>query len=160
MEELQSNLYVDDWLTGANTEEEVCSLFLQASNIMCKAGMELTKWNSSLGLVKETVLDKLGCQHLKETNPKVVGVKWIPSEDCFSFVGIAIPLYTVVTKWVFLSCIARTYDPLGFITPFVMSAKILFQDVWKLGLDWDDPLPSDLTTVFMDWLSGLSVLKG
>jgi hypothetical protein len=37
--------------------------------------------------------------------------------------------------------IASIYDPLGFITPLSVPARILIQEIWKQKLEWDDPLP-------------------
>ena len=46
---------------------------------------------------------------------------------------------------------AKKFDPLGFNSPFVMYAKILFQDLWKLGMAWDDKLPYNLEVKFKKW---------
>jgi hypothetical protein len=40
--------------------------------------------------------------------------------------------------------ISATYDPLGFITPLTIPARMLIQEIWKLKLDWDDPIPFEL----------------
>ncbi|CAB3978875.1 Hypothetical predicted protein [Paramuricea clavata] len=50
------------------------------------------------------------------------------------------------TKRNVLSAIAAVYDPLQFLSPFLVRAKILMQETWRAGLDWDDDLPSDLAT--------------
>lgn len=42
------------------------------------------------------------------------------------------------------------YDPLGFISPLTIPARILIQDIWKLKLDWDDALPQDLIEKWID----------
>lgn len=47
----------------------------------------------------------------------------------------------VTTKRVVLSFLARLFDPLEFISLFVMIVKILVQDIWRLGHDWDMPVP-------------------
>ena len=50
---------------------------------------------------------------------KVLGIKWMASIDCFSFEGIDIPNSLKITKRVVLSIIARMFDPLRFLTPFL-----------------------------------------
>ena len=40
-----------------------------------------------------------------------------------------------------LGFIARLFDPLGLFFSFTIAAKILFQDLWRHGLEWDVPLP-------------------
>jgi len=39
-----------------------------------------------------------------------------------------------------LSLTARLFDPLGWLAPSVIRAKILFQSTWLQGIDWDTPL--------------------
>ena len=40
-----------------------------------------------------------------------------------------------------------------------MSAKILFQQLWKIGLNRDDSIPMELEKQFKSWLEDISVLK-
>lgn len=89
----------------------------------------------------------------------MLGVKWIPDDDVFTFDGVVIPDDVVPTKRVVLSFIARLFDPLGFLTPFSMVAKCLFQTLWQLGLQWDEVLPDESRLVFARWLHGLESLK-
>ena len=32
------------------------------------------------------------------------------------------------------------FDPLGFIFPLTIKARILMQDIWSSGINWNDPL--------------------
>ena len=50
-----------------------------------------------------------------------------------------------------LHSIASLYDPLGLVTPFVLAGKILLQQAWKTGLDWDDPCPQELQVAATQW---------
>ena len=154
IDELSCNLYVDDWLTGADSEEEVFEMFSEAQSVMAQAGMNLSKWNSNSKIVCDRV-GNLG----DSTHTKILGVVWDPKMDRFSFEGVKLPLEVVPTKRVVLSFIARLFDPIGFLTPYVMLAKVLFQELWVLGLQWDEELPPALSVLFEDWLKGLTVLK-
>lgn len=50
--------------------------------------------------------------------------------------------------------LASQYDPLGFMVPFTTRAKVLIQQLWSKGRDWDDPdLPLDLRNVWSTWES-------
>ncbi|XP_037775534.1 uncharacterized protein LOC119572497 [Penaeus monodon] len=40
-----------------------------------------------------------------------------------------------------------------------MYAKILFQDIWRLGLDWDEVLPKELQNKFQNWVKSIAALK-
>ena len=70
---------------------------------------------------------------------KTLGVIWSASTDQFSLVE-----NIVLIKRKFLSKISTLFDPLGFATPFVVRSKILMQEVWISGIDWDDQLPENL----------------
>ena len=56
----------------------------------------------------------------------------------------------VLTRRMILAQVNRMYDPLGFISPFVVRAKIMTRKLWvsEPELGWDDPLPDSLKE---DW---------
>ena len=56
------------------------------------------------------------------------------------------------TKWNVLSTIAALYDLLQLLSRFIVRAKILMQEIWMAGLDWDDVLPDNLTTKWNSWV--------
>ncbi|XP_014666954.1 PREDICTED: uncharacterized protein LOC106808632 [Priapulus caudatus] len=43
-----------------------------------------------------------------------------------------------------LSIVSSVYDPLGFLTPFVLRAKGLLQEITRLQLGWDATIPDGL----------------
>ncbi|KRZ98102.1 hypothetical protein T08_16093 [Trichinella sp. T8] len=51
---------------------------------------------------------------------------------------------------------AKVYDPLGHLSPYIIKAKVLFQKLWKKGLNWDDELPLDLQKEWQTWKMELS----
>ena len=160
VEELRDNLYVDDWLSGADSIDEGCAKFTEACNILAQAGMSLSKWKSNSKILTDKFNQNLDHQNEQEAI-KVLGMQWFSSLDCFSFDGLDLGshLELVSTKRAVLSLIARLFDPLGLISPFVMFAKVLFQDVWRLGLDWDEVLPEELQFKFQKWVKGIEILK-
>ena len=48
-----------------------------------------------------------------------------------------------VTKRIVLAVIACIFDPLGILAPYVITLKLLFQDVCALKCDWDAPLSDE-----------------
>ncbi|XP_014673255.1 PREDICTED: uncharacterized protein LOC106813592 [Priapulus caudatus] len=47
----------------------------------------------------------------------------------------------------------------GFLSPFIMSAEILFREMWRLGVQWDDVLPDSMQHQFSRWVAGIDYLK-
>ena len=54
---------------------------------------------------------------------------------------------------------SSVYDPLGFIAPFVLPAKLILQDLCKKKLDWDDLIPEDDLKRWQTWLDELPKLE-
>lgn len=158
--ELKENLYVDDWLTGADTEGEVEDMIARGSEIMIKGGFPLAKWGSNSSLVSQGESKCFG-ESVADACPslKILGMHWSTSEDCFYFK--ALPMFEGLqfTKRLVLSFIARIYDPLGMLNPFTIMIKILFQDLWRMGLDWDDPLPHELQRRMSEWTDGFKAIE-
>lgn len=160
-DELLANMYVDDWLSGGDTVEEVLGLKSEATRIMSEAGMKLCKWSSNSSEVaadSERQFEEKTIEVAESV--RVLGMRWNPREDLFTFdCEVIISPDLVVTKRLVLSCIARIFDPLGLISPFIISVKILFQDLWKLGVSWDEEVPDAIARAFHSWIKGLLELN-
>ena len=117
--ELQENLY--DWLSGADSEKEACDMCFEAKEIMAKASMPLAKWTSNSQVVSDKIYQEISAKHLiPGESIKVLGTKWIAKNDTFSFDGVEVPIDIISTKRIVLSFIARLFDPLGLLNPFIM----------------------------------------
>ena len=127
VEELNNNLYVDDWLSGADSVDEACVKFKEASKIMAEAGMSLSKWNSNSECLKDKFSESFEFNG-EDESVKILGMQWLSAQDYFKFndVNVGFQYEVMSTKRNVLSLIARCFDPLGFISPFIMLAKILF----------------------------------
>ena len=158
--ELQENLYVDDWLSGADEEFQACDMLKEATEIMEQAGMILAKWGSNSSAVSELLYREFEGKYTEDESIKVLGMKWASSNDHFSFNGVEVSSDLCITKRAVLSILARLFDPLGFLTPYVMVVKCLFQDLWKMGLEWDEPVPEGMQKRFRQWVEGLSTIRG
>ena len=159
VEELQENLYVDDWLSGEDSDEEACDMIVESSEVMDQANMSLAKWGSNSEAVGELLQREFQDKMVEGEVVKVLGMKWLATLDCFTFDGVKVPSGLLVTKRVVLSFIARLFDPLGFAAPFVMTAKCIFQDLWKRGFQWDEPVPVEVQAKFLRWVDGLECLR-
>lgn len=159
IQELKSNMYTDNWLSGADSVVEASGKFCEACSILADASMDLTKLVSNSLLITSKSHDQYFVSG-DEPNT-VLGLKWCNSQDTFSFVAINPDTSVEIasTKRSILSVIAKIFDPLGLISPFVMYGKILFQELWKLNVSWDEEMPSDLKSEFQKWLLSSQCLK-
>ncbi|XP_078051925.1 uncharacterized protein LOC144478079, partial [Augochlora pura] len=75
---------------------------------------------------------------------KVLGLRWIPSGDYFYF---DLPRFqssdNPMTKRELFSEITKLYDPLGWLSPVVIRAKILMQSQWLEKIQWDEPVSAN-----------------
>jgi len=72
----------------------------------------------------------------------ILGINWNPLADLFS---LKVELVDKVnwTKSDVLSTIASIYDPLGWLTPCLLEAKLFMQKTWSLQVTWSTVLPDD-----------------
>ena len=59
------------------------------------------------------------------------------------------------TKRKVLKLIMSVFNPLGLLAVMTIRGKILMQDIWRSGLDWDTLLPEDLTKKWTTLLEDL-----
>lgn len=145
---LLSDVYVDDIVTGCNSLEEAKIIVSQLIYLLKKGGFELRKWASNnkniLSSLPENLLhtNSLSFDNEERNTIKVLGLKWNPSNDSFSY---SVHVFDKpCTKRNMLSELARIYDPLGFLTPVTLYSKLLIQNLWTLKLDWDEKPPQNI----------------
>ncbi|KHJ42493.1 Pao retrotransposon peptidase [Trichuris suis] len=83
-----------------------------------------------------------------------LGLIWDCRNDVFYFFFKA-PLPMEPSKREMLSCIARLFDPLGLLSPVVIAAQMLVQDIWKTRCDWDEVPAEPLLTRWQHWARNL-----
>ncbi|XP_042863635.1 uncharacterized protein LOC122247978 [Penaeus japonicus] len=154
VQELKSDLYTDSWLSGADSVKDAHDKFCDARSILADCSMDLTKLVSNCMSI--TSKSKDGVYHIHDGDESniVLGLRWCSVQDTLSF-DYRRPDDSVEvahTKRSILSIISKMFDPLGLISPFIMYGKILFQEVWKLKLDWDEELPLELKVKFQKWI--------
>ena len=89
---------------------------------------------------------------------KTLGVHRDTESDSLHISSPAIDNNKTPTKRQIASVVAKVFDILGWFAPAILPAKILLQDIWKLRLVWDDPLPNQLIQRLQTWMKYLSVI--
>lgn len=150
---LQEDLFMDDLLTGAHSIEQGRKLVAHLNNLLQSGGCTLRKWASNspalLQNVKEDRKRESNQFNFKSETTKTLGLTWNVKEDNFTFKHqLNNNSSSKPTKRILLSEISKIFDPLGWLAPVVTNLKLLFQDVWKANLQWDDPIPDK---IFDEW---------
>lgn len=150
--------YVDDIFGGADDIVQAKMIIQQLSHICMAGGFPLKKWISNDRSILSSIPkdDRLDSSDVLIDDNLVVhslGLLWHPATDSFQFKLDSIPMSNV-TKRIMLSTIAKTFDPLGFLTPVVVVAKILLQSLWTMKLDWDQPLPPRIEEEWINFAVG------
>lgn len=159
---LMNQVYVDDLILGANSIVEALSLQKEIIELLSQGGFDLRKWTSNclelVCCVPESHREKPLLFESSE-NPiySVLGIKWLAEPDQFAY-HLQIPT-KVPTKRNILSTVARIYDVCGWLTPVIFWTKSLLQLLWTLGLQWDEPVPHDVSEKWNKFLSQLPDLN-
>ncbi|XP_043220936.1 uncharacterized protein LOC122381153 [Amphibalanus amphitrite] len=166
IDSIQRSFYVDDFMKTGSTADEVLRIARGVRDCCALGGFRLTSFVSNCPDVmfcfpeSERVTHKkfdLTGHDLSAQTLRALGVQWDVSEDTLSFrVDVR---RGPTTRRGILSTASAVYDPLGFGAPFVMSAKILLQDLCRLKLGWDDPVPDAHLRRWDQWCKELSLLR-
>ena len=176
-----NNSYIDDVIVGEDTEEGLIDEVKKVKHILEEASLPSHKYvsNSKLAL-EEFPIEKVSSKAIVS----VLGTMWDPVRDLLTFNLIEPPQKsekmkneveeeekleeTIVdnksndyclTKRALLSTIAKTFDSVGLVSPFLLQAKLQVQECWELNLDWDEELPQDLKLKFREFLEELPQLQ-
>lgn len=156
------DLYVDDVVTGAESEPAAIELRETLEKVFTRGHFELRKWSSN----SRKLLEKIPFEH-RQTQPvafdnlntdytKILGLNWDPKIDSLSYKYQPNPVR--LSKRAVLSEIARIYDPLGLLSPVTTDLKMLMKYLWLVKVGWDDSLPEEAATAWEKYHQELPIL--
>ena len=137
------------WKTN---DEELATKIIENENV--KEGSKV----KGIGQENESAAVSTGLR----AKTKVLGLTWDSEKD-----ELLIDLKALLnkscevfpTKRSILSMLAAIFDPLGLVSPIMVTAKILFQDLCLSKCDWDQVLPQDKLGRWKEWLQGLDRIQ-
>ncbi|XP_066596279.1 uncharacterized protein [Prorops nasuta] len=160
---LLQNTYVDDIFAGDYKLDRALLKRDELCGLLKTAGIELSKWAVNHIRLKPGVESSIPVMEGKligdREDVKTLGVRWRPTEDHFYFTVRSSDREPDFTMRGVMSAIARLFDPLGWLAPVIVKAKIILQDLWILKCDLDTPLPPELISRWEEYTSPLSGLK-
>lgn len=162
-EAILKNSYVDDICDSVNIQVAK-ALMSDIHGVLNVGGFHVKLWISSAqSHVKENPSEvTIGGESLVE---KVLGTVWLPQEDMFTFTiklelakenlpsgdpGTFIPLK--LKKRLILSKLEGVFDPMGAGAAVLVKPKIAMQELWQIGLGWDDEVPPEIKRKWISYL--------
>jgi hypothetical protein len=126
-----------------------------------KAGFHIRKWISSRPDVIEDMPENDRASEIDLQKNQLPSTKTLGAtkDDTFFFVYSSPSSQFKFTKRNVLKKTATVFDPLGFISPFIIRAKLLIQQAWLETIAWDDELPSSLRKKWEQWHNELPELQ-
>ncbi|XP_062699137.1 uncharacterized protein LOC134284320 [Aedes albopictus] len=157
--------YVDDYFDSVDTIEEAISRAEEVKFVHQKGGFEIRNWISN----STEVLHSLGengtvsAVHFTEdkttAEERVLGMIWNPQDDEFSFSTKHreqhLPYFNGEkrpTKRAVLNCVMGFFDPLGLLAPFTIHGRIIVQQLWRSGCEWDEIIDDECWEMWMRWI--------
>ena len=180
-EEMQENVYVDDYLSSFLNTSKAIEIRNQISLILRKARLHISKWTSNSPEVLETIpeVDRAPCNEvffksddtqeptssLISQDTKALGITWNCKEDVFSFKRYEAMKPTITYSKRFISSIVpKWWDPTGMTLPFIFEGHSLLSQTWlskssnEQHIGWDDPLPKDLCCKLDQWIQRIPLV--
>ena len=136
--DIEEKVYVDNLVTCVDDEEHAFEYYASSRAMMRDASFTLRQWASNSKSMQEVI-------HRDGSNAKsavmgVLGVKWDPQSDSLSINKRDLPQTPDLTKRIVTSQTASIFDPLGFVSPMLVPAKIFINKLWKENISWDEKL--------------------
>ena len=154
-------IYMDDALPSVDGDQTAKQLRSELTDLLASAGFTIRKFCSNSievlmdapedsrapGVIVDLEESELPCQ-------KPLGILWNAERDAIGYRHRAVEV-DVITKRTTLSLVARLFDPLQLLAPYVIRAKMALQEAWIAGLGWDDPFPPILERSIREWIDEL-----
>ncbi|XP_070068121.1 uncharacterized protein [Drosophila takahashii] len=154
---IKSSFYVDDLLCEANDIDTLQLIKQEVIEVLQKGNFPLTKWHSNHPEFTDYQPTKR--LHICEDNvTSALGVIWNQLDDAFLFPFASKQPILPATKRSILSIASSLLDPLGLLSPIIIVAKMILQEVWMLNLNWCESVPQSLYDACTDYLKSLNML--
>ncbi|PWA32804.1 hypothetical protein CCH79_00018048 [Gambusia affinis] len=161
---VKRNFYVDDCLMSLGSEEEAIKMVNELNALCKRGGFQLEKWISNSRAVLHSIPEEHWAKDLKELNldqddlpaERVLGLLWCVESDSFKFKMKM--KHQSPTRCGMLSITSSLYNPLGFLSPAILPAKMMQQELCRRSCGWDDVIPLDILKRWEQWLEEVKLL--
>lgn len=156
---IRNCFYVDDLNYGTDNIEEGIKVRESIRNTLLGIGMTLCKFASNDPRLLENLPESVKAESVDNPNSltRTLGIGFDTKNDEF-FYEFKIQPIQKLTRASVLSQIASLYDPIGWIGPVVLAAKLIMKSVVMRNIAWEDILPEDLAIEWQEFHSKIPAL--
>ena len=156
--------YMDDLMPSVPTVDEAKETRRQLTELGDQAGFHIRKWVSNdvdviADIKEEDRASEIDLEKRELPTTKTLGVLWSATDDRFFFRHSLQLDGFEFTKRNVLKKTATVYDPLGFLSPYIVRSKLLMQKAWLEAGTWDDLLPEYHQQEWIKWFQELNDLE-
>ena len=158
------HFFVDDVLKSVSTTERAIWLAEKLTKLPREGGFYLTKFASnrrstsprgpSVRPTSEPIYQSQPTSRRART--------WIALGRCFRYFSLSSRSSPrkkkKATKRGIHSTVNSLYDPLGFLGPFLLPAKVILQELSRIAVQWGNPIPEPSLTRWNKWVESLPLV--
>ncbi len=138
VEQIEEQLYVDDYLGGADNVPTAITTVGETVTLFSEAQLNMRSWATNNKQLRDFLTEKeMSNQIVGILSPtmdgqhKALGLRWDTSSDSFKFdptsiMEAAVEIGEKITKRKILSISARIFDPIGFLAPTVLKINFTY----------------------------------
>ena len=165
IESILEHFYMDNFLGWFTSQTEVKNICKEISEILKKGGFHSSKFLSNdREILKSWPQDDLSanCHSVnldlhKIPSERTLGILCNADNNTIKVKAIMKP--SPLSKRGLLSFISSVFDLLGPLTLSMLEEKLILQQLWKVFLDWDEEIPSNLNHHWLEWLQTLKNIE-
>ncbi|XP_003738757.1 uncharacterized protein LOC100903446 [Galendromus occidentalis] len=165
--EILETFYMDDCVFGSDSFQDAQSKIRVLFEVFQDGHFPLKKWQTNCESLGDFIqkISPVEAPEVKagKADAKFLGICWNQETDKIhvSVKGALSELSSgVPSKRRLLRGIPQIFDPLRILSPSIIAAKVLLQQLWKTKLDWDSPLTGTCLEAYNNFLSNLHKIEG
>ena len=154
--------------TGGYSVDDAFAMYKGLNKLLGTAYFKIHKWaTNSPELLKRIPEEERAPatenedEELRESDEtSSLGIRWDPSTDLFILKRYSsIVKFNDDTKTAVASLLARPFDSMGLISPFILLARKILKQTSEENLGWKDKLTGEMLKLWQWWLSYLPDLE-
>ncbi|XP_022816835.1 uncharacterized protein LOC111349816 [Spodoptera litura] len=148
---ISRDYFMDDMMSGKDNVTDAIKVAKEIDVILQKGGFKLKKWCSNNADFLKAFEESERSSHVNlditlDGITRALGLYWNMGKDQFQY-SLNLPAKSrTLTKRTILADLQRLFDPLGWLAPSVLPAKLLIQKLWLQGVTWDEEIDEDIAT--------------